>query len=246
MPNLPARLLTVVAVVAAAALIPFGASAAAPKAAVKAKASAAKAPAPKPTPFRIRYGPAPADEYFGRLGLSILGVRNKVKDLGLQIAVHPDQSLAVLSNARYVEDAMRAWARKYPYDKWLPRYAYALETMYETIPGDEARARTLRQLNYITAYFPQTEYGRVGRAKIVAGVPRPDPSATPDGELQRLALLDGRVRPTLPPLAAPSPSPSASPAPSALPAASASPAPSGSPRPLSAPSATPAPQRSPS
>jgi hypothetical protein len=167
-----------------------------------AKGVAAK-PKPKPTAKPLfSYKDAPADEYFGRLKMSILGVRSKVKDLGLDADTHPEHDAAILSTALWVEDAMRDWSKKYPYDKWLPRYAYALEVMYEHIPGDEAAKRAHRQLNYITAFFPQTVYGKVGRAKLADGIPTPDPSATPATELEHLALIDGKVRPTIPPLAA--------------------------------------------
>lgn len=193
------------------------------KAAVSAKGAAkgkpgAKTVAAKPKPKAtakplFSYKDAPADEYFGKLKMSILGVRSKVKDLGLDADTHPEHDAAILSTALWVEDAMRDWSKKYPYDHWLPRYAYALETIYEHIPGSEAAKRARRQLNYITAYFPQTVYGKVGRAKLVDGIPTPDPSAAPATELERLALIDGKVRPTIPPLAAaPTPAPSSVPA----------------------------------
>lgn len=183
------------------------------KTAVAAKKTATKKPA-KTVAYRPHNGPAPADEYFGRLQMSILGVRNKVKDLGLDADSHPDHGKAILGNAIWVEDAMRDWAKKYPFDRWLPRYAYALEQMYERIPGDEAHRRALKQISYLTAYFPQTVYGKVGRAKLAMGVPTPDPSDPPaevENALQRLALLDGKVTPTIPPAATPKPSPSPTP-----------------------------------
>jgi hypothetical protein len=190
--------------------------------------------APAKTGYHPRNGPAPADEYFGRLGMSVLGVRNKVKDLGLESDIHPDRGTAILSNALWVEDAMRDWAKKYPFDRWLPRYAYALEQMYERIPGDGAHKRAIKQISYLTAYFPQTVYGRVGRAKLAQGVPTPDPSATPEIEtdLQRLALLDGKVITTIPPAATPTPSPA--------PAAEPSEAPVTAPNATAAPAALPA------
>ncbi|HYW53500.1 MAG TPA: hypothetical protein VE826_05995 [Dongiaceae bacterium] len=193
---------------------------ASPASTAKAAAAAAK-PAPvkhaankaaatkKPVGYHPKNGLAPADEYFGRLQMSVLGVRNKVKDLGLDADIHPEHDKAILGNALWVEDAMRDWAKKYPFDRWLPRYAYALEQMYERIPGDDAHKRAVKQVSYLTAYFPQTVYGKVGRAKLAIGIPVPDPSATPaiDTDLERLALLDGKVTPTLPPAPTPSPTP---------------------------------------
>ena len=148
---------------------------------------------------------APLDEYFGRLKFSVLGVRNAVTRLGLDADLHPERDRAVLTQASFLEDAMRDWARKYPFDRWLPRYAYALETMYERIPGDEAHRRAVHQVDYITAYFPATAYARIGRAKLVAGLPTPIPGSTtePDSALRRLALIDGKIPPTMPPLPAP-------------------------------------------
>jgi hypothetical protein len=204
-------------------------AATAPKRPAAKKAAAAK-------PYRPHTGPAPADEYFGRLQMSILGVRNKVKDLGLDADIHPEHHAAVLGSALWVEDAMRDWAKRYPFDRWLPRYAYALEQMYERIPGDGAHKRAVKQVAYLTAYFPQTVYGKVGRAKLAMGIPTPDPSDRAiviENELQRLALLDGKVQPTIPP--APTPTPSATPfAPPApiVPAVDESPAPAATPAPI--------------
>jgi len=192
----------------------------------------------KPAVYHPHLGLAPADEYFGRLGMSILGVRSKVKDLGLDADAHPEHGEAILNAARWVEDAMREWAKKYPFDRWLPRYAYALETVYERMPGADAHKRAIRQIAYITAYFPQTAYGRVGRAKLAQGVPTPDPSDPPAAmtDLDRLALLDGRTPPTLPP--APTPRPTATPSPSPAPETAA---PTASAEPILSPRPSPTP-----
>ncbi len=134
-----------------------------------------------------------------------------MKDYGLRVDRDVANGQAVLNNAVFVEDAMRDWARKYPFDNWLPRYAYALEGVYEEIPGESAHKRAIRQLNYIIAYFPQTNYAKISRLKIVGGIPTPNPANTPafDGGLSRLAMIDGKVRPTPPPT--PTPQPTATP-----------------------------------
>lgn len=181
------------------------------------KHPAKKAAPRKQTGYHPHTGPAPADEYFGRLGMSVLGVRSKVKDLGLDADLHPEHDPAILNNALWVEDAMRDWAKKYPFDRWLPRYAYALEQMYEEIPGDVAHKRAVKQISYITAYFPQTLYAKIGRAKLAQGIPEPDASEPPIvlSELDRLALIDGKVVPTMPP--APGPVAAATAAPTPVP-----------------------------
>ncbi len=170
----PRALLAALALVAVALCAAPPASPAAPaktsaKKTAIAKRPNAKKPAKKLTGYHPHNGPAPADEYFGRLGMSVLGVRSKVKDLGLDADLHPEHDQAILNNALWVEDAMRDWAKKYPFDRWLPRYASALEQMYEEIPGDAAHKRAVKQVDYITAYFPQTLYARIGRAQARAG-----------------------------------------------------------------------------
>lgn len=186
---------------------------------------APKRPASKATPAAKhvvaapRRSPvAPADEYFGRLKMSVLGLRNKVRDLGLDVDVHPEHGSAVLSTAIFVEDALRDWSRKYPRDGWLPRYAYALVTVYERIPGDEARRRAVAQLNYIVASFPASPFARVCRSKLVATFV-PDPTAVDaasDADI-RLALLNGKLIPTPAPLVPPGPTLTPTPEPAAPP-----------------------------
>ena len=227
--TLRCRALTAVLALSLPAIVPLASPAAAPARTTARPASKTHTAKPRPRGaggYHPRYTNAPADEYFGRLGMSILGVRNKVKDLGLDADLHPEHDRAILNGAVWVEDAMRDWARKYPFDRWLPRYAFALEQMYEEIPGDEAHKRAIKQLGYITAYFPQTVYARVGRAMLAMGVPaapRAQGSVAAEpipNELQRLALIDGKVVPTIPPAPTPSPAPTeppvlSSPAPAA-------------------------------
>ncbi|HTD34944.1 MAG TPA: hypothetical protein VK665_14855, partial [Candidatus Elarobacter sp.] len=66
---------------------------------VAAAKTAAKKTAKPIAGYHPHNGPAPADEYFGRLQMSILGVRNKVKDLGLDADTHPEHDKAILGNA---------------------------------------------------------------------------------------------------------------------------------------------------
>ncbi|HEY9180755.1 MAG TPA: hypothetical protein VIO32_08535, partial [Candidatus Baltobacteraceae bacterium] len=73
---------------------------------------------------------APADEYFGRLKMSILGIGNQLRDLALRLQYTPDKSEAILGSAAMVEDAMRDWEHKYPGDPWLAKDVYQLTSLY--------------------------------------------------------------------------------------------------------------------
>jgi hypothetical protein len=89
---------------------------------------------------------APADEYFGRLKMSILGIRNVIKDQGLRVDYEPDKAASTLSTIALAEDALHDWEHKYPCDSWLPGTIYALEHFYLKI-------HTLEGVQHVHATF---------------------------------------------------------------------------------------------
>ena len=65
---------------------------------------------------------APADEYFGQLRMSVLGIRNELNALERR-ATSGDRNVSAMSGKlAMVDDAMRDWRRHYPRDTWLPRF----------------------------------------------------------------------------------------------------------------------------
>jgi hypothetical protein len=65
---------------------------------------------------------APADQYFGQLKMSVLGIRNELNTLERR-AVSGDRNVSAMSGKlAMVDDAMRDWRRHYPRDTWLPRF----------------------------------------------------------------------------------------------------------------------------
>jgi len=65
---------------------------------------------------------APADQYFGQLRMSVLGIRNELNALERR-AVGGDRNVAAMNGKlAMVDDAMRDWRRHYPRDSWLPRF----------------------------------------------------------------------------------------------------------------------------
>ena len=62
---------------------------------------------------------APADEYFGRMKMSVLGIRNALNTLE-QHASYGDRNASSMSGQlALVDDAMSDWRAKYPRDSWL-------------------------------------------------------------------------------------------------------------------------------
>ena len=77
---------------------------------------------------------APADEYFGKLKMSILGVRNLVVDIDARASnATEDVAGNFCHKLILAEDALRDWQAKYPDDTWVPKFGYAMLKDYETI-----------------------------------------------------------------------------------------------------------------
>ena len=159
------RLIACVSLVAAAttAAVPSTAPIlAAPKAAVKAAAtpgtahkSVAKA-APK---CRV----APADEYFGKLKMSILGIRNTIKDQGLKIDVDPGAAPSTSNAIALTEDAIRDWQHKYPCDTWLPGTLFALERFYLKIHTADGVKHVHATFAWLRHDYPKSKVVQVAR-----------------------------------------------------------------------------------
>jgi hypothetical protein len=65
---------------------------------------------------------APADQYFGQLKMSVLGIRNELNALERR-CMGGDRNVSAMSGKlAMVDDAIRDWRRHYPRDNWLPRY----------------------------------------------------------------------------------------------------------------------------
>ncbi len=106
---------------------------------------------------------APADRYFGRLKMSILGVRNQLRDLSIRADVHPEDADHIFDKTVLVEDALRDWQAHFPRDPWIPKYAYSLAQLYGKLDNDDARTRRVETLDWLEATYPESEY---------AGLPR--------------------------------------------------------------------------
>ena len=106
---------------------------------------------------------APADRYFGRLKMSILGVRNALKDLSARADTHPEDAEHVFDKAVLVEDALRDWQKHFPRDPWIPKYAYSLAQLYGKLDYDDARTRKSETLDWLIATYPESEYAQLVR-----------------------------------------------------------------------------------
>jgi hypothetical protein len=104
---------------------------------------------------------APADQYFGRLKMSILGIRNSIKDLDYR-ASGGDQgdAIHVYDKLVLVEDALRDWQSRYPRDTWLPRFTHDLAMVYRKLPLQEAHVRSNDLLDLLSSRYGSSEYAQ--------------------------------------------------------------------------------------
>jgi hypothetical protein len=65
---------------------------------------------------------APADQYFGQLKMSVLGIRNELNTLERRVTEGDRNVTAMNGKLAMVDDAMRDWRAHYPRDTWLPRF----------------------------------------------------------------------------------------------------------------------------
>jgi hypothetical protein len=111
---------------------------------------------------------APADEYFGRMKLSILGIGNIMHDAKLREAYDPAHAADNYNKLASAEDALEDWAAKYPQDTWLPGKAYYMSHEFwamNTPDGDRAAERCRALL---LSRFAASRYSLRARGEIAS------------------------------------------------------------------------------
>lgn len=124
-------------------------------------------------------GLAPADEYFGRFNLSILGVTNTIRDAGNRLEAGADPRAIVNGPLYFATDALRDWEKKYPTDPWIPKELLALENVYLQLPGDDGPRLAGQTEAWLVADFPSTSYADQGRKQLAAAAPPPPAPVAP-------------------------------------------------------------------
>jgi hypothetical protein len=112
---------------------------------------------------------APADEYFGRLKMSILGISNTIKDQTLRFDRRPEEMESEMSSISFAVDAIHDWEHKYPSDPWIAKSLFFVERFYNRIPTDAGRSQAKATMAWLVHDFPKTWYGKVGKRELAEG-----------------------------------------------------------------------------
>ncbi len=135
-----------------------------------------------PTLHKSESKAAPADEYFGPLNLSILGIRNVLHDAELRLECDGgDSAQAELSRAKLTEASVRDWEAKYPHDNWLPGTLLALRNLYAKIDTGESRERADNVGSWLMERYPSSAAATYVRSALAQTDRGDEPAVPGDG-----------------------------------------------------------------
>jgi hypothetical protein len=195
-------------------------------------------------------GAAPADEYFGKMKLSYLGIDNNLRDAYVMAGEHTTFP-QIIQKVHWAEDAFLDWQHRYPHDPQLARSIFFLVGAYLKIWTGDGQSHALLYVNELRDRYGSTYFGKLIKADLakgltvhvfaaaqpctpIAGEPTPTPAPMPTPDPQH----NIRVQVETAPCFTPPPTPTAAPASTTAPAGP-TPAPAGAPASPSGPSAAP-------
>jgi hypothetical protein len=97
---------------------------------------------------------APADEYFGHLKMSILGIANSIRNMRERIEADATRVPSIYGTLSNVEDAIHDWEKKYPGDPWIARNLLSLEQVYVEAADDRGRELAFKAEAWLEHDFP--------------------------------------------------------------------------------------------
>jgi hypothetical protein len=95
---------------------------------------------------------APADEYFGRQKMSILGIRNALRETLTRINFSPGSAELQLRACLSIENSLEDFGRKYPGDTWLPGMVHDLEGLYGRMHTRDGREHAAHFVAWAKTY----------------------------------------------------------------------------------------------
>ncbi|MDB5093299.1 MAG: hypothetical protein JWO85_1400, partial [Candidatus Eremiobacteraeota bacterium] len=166
--------------------------AAAPTGTPKVRPAAEKSPAPLSRFQRERLekykNSAPADQYFGKMKISFLGMNNTFRDAAIMSGDHTVNA-SIVSKVEFADDALQEWARRFPRDPQLARTYYLAIRADQKIWLKHNQERAWTYMNRIASTFPTSYFGKVIKKDIAIGftehyyaeaVPCPTPTPSPE------------------------------------------------------------------
>ena len=176
---------------------------------------------------------APADQYFGRMKLSYLGINNTFRDASITAGDHTVDP-AIVNKVELADDALRDWANHFPRDPQLARTYYLAVDIQRKIWLKPNQDEAWTYINRLTTGFPTSYFGKILKKAMDRGftehyyaeavpcttaTPTAMPTETPAPIRTQTPAPHraGRPTPTPTPTPSPTPSPEVTPSPSPTP-----------------------------
>lgn len=113
---------------------------------------------------------APADEYFGHLHLSPLGIRHTIFSLKYDLHRGRRKPDAIEHDALEVQDALQDWSVRYPRDSWIPAALWNLAVLYEELPGSDAQTHAVAVLQKLRDQYAGTDFATNAQRDLSRGI----------------------------------------------------------------------------
>lgn len=113
---------------------------------------------------------APADEYFGHLHLSPLGIRHTIFSLKYDLHRGRRKPDAIEHDALEVQDALQDWSVRYPRDSWIPAALWNLAVLYEELPGSDAQTHAIAVLQKLRDQYAGTDFAANAQRDLSRGI----------------------------------------------------------------------------
>ena len=190
---------------------------------------------------------APADQYFGKMKLSFLGINNTFRDAAISAGDHTVDP-AIVNKVEFADDALRDWSSHFPRDPQLARTYFLAIGIHKKIWLKPNQERAWLYMSRITTQFATTYFGKLVKKDIAIGftehyysealpcpTPTPTPTPAPTPTLTPIpnatASAAARARPPARSRATPTPTPSPTLTPTPEPTPTPSPVPTPVPTP---------------
>lgn len=111
---------------------------------------------------------APADEYFGRMKMSYLGINNTMRNEAISAGDYTTSS-DIINKVSFADEALRAWAAKYPNDPELARSYFLTIMMLRKIYTQQYQDEAWRYMQIEVKRFGSTYFGKLEKADIARG-----------------------------------------------------------------------------
>jgi hypothetical protein len=157
---------------------------------------------------------APGDEYFGRMKMSFLGINNTFRDQAI-VAGDYTTNAGVINKVNLANDALHAWAAKYPNDPQLARSYFLGVAVYRKIYTQAAQQQAWAYIQLLLKHFPQSYFAKLLKTDLATrgftehwfadAQPCPVPTPEPTKGGKAVAVATSSPEPS------PSPTPSAAP-----------------------------------